>query len=33
MLTENMLDRIDGVIITCAVLLIISLLSRAQHAK
>lgn len=33
MLTENMLDRIDGVIITCVTLVTIALLSRAQHAK
>lgn len=33
MLTENMLDRIDGVIITCVTLVTISLLSRAQRAK
>ena len=33
MLTENMLDRIDGVIITCVTLLTIALLSRAQHAQ
>ena len=33
MLTENMLDRIDGVIITCVTLVTISLLSRAQLAK
>ena len=33
MLTENMLDRIDGVIVTCASMLVIALLSRAQHAR
>lgn len=33
MLTENMLDRIDGVIITCAILLIVSLLARAKNLK
>ena len=33
MLTENMLDRIDGVIITCVTLVTISLLSRSQLAK
>lgn len=33
MLTENMLDRIDGVIITCVTLVTIALLSRVQHAK
>lgn len=33
MLTENVLDRIDGVMITCASMLVISLLSRVQHAK
>ena len=33
MLTENLLDRIDGVMITCASMLVISLLSRAQYAK
>ena len=33
MLTENMLDRIDGVIITCVTLITIALLSRDQLAK
>lgn len=33
MLTENMLERIDGVIITCCSILLIALLSRAQHAE
>lgn len=33
MLTENMLDRIDGVIITSCALVTIALLSRAQLAK
>ena len=33
MFTENMLERIDGVIITCCTLLLIALLSRAQRAK
>ena len=33
MLTENMLDRIDGVIITCVTLVTIALLSRDQLAK
>ena len=33
MLTENMLDRIDGVVVTCVSLVTIALLSRAQYAK
>lgn len=33
MLTENILDRIDGVIVTCVFMLVISLLSRAQLSK
>jgi hypothetical protein len=33
MLTENILDRIDGVIITCVSMLVIVFLSRVQHAK
>lgn len=33
MLTENMLYRIDGVIVTCVTLVTIALLSRAQLAK
>jgi O-antigen ligase len=33
MLTENMLDRIDGVIITCVSMLAIVLFSRAQLSK
>ena len=33
MLTENMLDRIEGVIITCVILITTALLSRDQLAK
>ena len=33
MLTENMLDRIEGVIITCCAIVTIALLSRVQDAK
>jgi hypothetical protein len=33
MLTENMLDRIDGVIVACASMLVIALLSRGQLEK
>ena len=33
MLTENMLDRIDGIIVTCVSFLVIVLISRDQLAK